>query len=126
MKVFSLKQSIQDYSWLFKIMFYTSLCLGCYMAFIPVDGGIQAKFNDKLLHAVGFFVMAFSSQLAHPKARFIILFIGLSCFGLLIELVQAYLPYRSFSVWDLGADMLGLAIYFIAFGHFLKDKSSPC
>lgn len=95
------------------------------MAFTPVDGGIQTQFNDKLLHGIGFFVMAFSAQLAHPKTRFIILFIGLSCFGLAIELIQAYLPYRSFSMLDLGADMLGLGIYFILFGRFLKDKSSP-
>ena len=125
MKVFSFKQRIQAWSWLFKIGFYASLCVGCYMAFSPVDGGIQTKFNDKLLHAVGFFVMAFSSQLAHPRTRFIFLFIGLSSFGLMVELIQAYLPYRSFSIWDLGADMLGLALYFSFFGHFLKDKSLP-
>lgn len=95
------------------------------MAFTPVDGGIQAKVNDKILHSVGFFVMAFISQLAHPNTRFLILFIGLSCFGLAIELIQAYLPYRSFSVWDLAADVLGLGIYFMVFAHFLKGKSSP-
>tara|TARA_R110002072_G_scaffold622_5_gene4815 strand:+ start:21439 stop:21819 length:381 start_codon:yes stop_codon:yes gene_type:complete len=125
LKVFSLQQHIQAWAWLFKVMFYASLLVGCYMAFTPVEGGIQAKFNDKLLHASGFFIMAFTSQLAHPKTRFMILFIGLSCFGLTIELVQAYLPYRSFSMWDLAADILGLGLYFIFFGHFLKDKPSP-
>lgn len=125
MKVFSVHQSIQQWSWLFKIIFYAGLALGCYMAFTPVDTGIQAKVNDKALHLLGFFFMAFSSQLAHPKTKFIVLSIGLAVFGLVIELVQAYLPYRGFSLWDWLADILGVAIYFILFGHFLKDKSVP-
>ena len=93
------------------------------MAFTPVEGGIQAKFNDKALHALGFFVMAISAQLAHPKTSFIILTLGLAFFGFAIELVQAYLPYRSFSMWDWAADALGVLVYFIFFGHFLKDKA---
>ena len=93
------------------------------MAFTPVDGGIQAKLNDKALHALGFFSIAISAQLAHPKTSFVILTIGLCLFGFAIELVQAYLPYRSFSMWDWGADVLGVLVYFIFFGHFLKDKS---
>lgn len=94
------------------------------MAFAPVQGGIQAEFNDKALHALGFFLMALSSQLAHPRVSFYVLASGLTCFGFVIELVQAYLPYRSFSLLDWGADILGVAIYFIFFGRFLKDKSA--
>lgn len=123
MKVFSLQKKIEEWSWLFKIVFYMAIFIGCYMAFTPVDGGIQAKFNDKALHALGFFVMAISAQLAHPKTSFIVLTVGLGFFGFAIELVQAYLPYRSFSMWDLGADVLGVLVYFIFFGHFLKEKS---
>jgi VanZ family protein len=124
LKVFSLQQKIYQWSWLFKIAFYMTIFMGCYMAFTPVEGGIQTKFNDKVLHAVGFFVMAIMAQLAHPKTRFMILSIGLACFGFAIELIQAYLPYRSFSMWDWSADVLGIAVYFIFFAHFLKDKPS--
>ena len=35
--------------------------------------------------------------------------------GLLIELVQYFLPHRQFSLWDLAADMLGLLIYPLGF-----------
>ena len=123
MKVFSLQEKLYEWSWLFKIAFYMAIFIGCYMAFTPVDGGIQAKLNDKALHALGFFVMAIIAQLAHPKTGFFILTLGLASFGLAIELVQAYLPYRSFSLLDWGADVLGVVIYFIFFGHFLKDKA---
>lgn len=123
MKVFSLQEKLYEWSWLFKIAFYMAIFIGCYMAFTPVEGGIQAKLNDKALHALGFFVMAIIAQLAHPRTGFIILTLGLASFGLAIELVQAYLPYRSFSLLDWGADVLGVVIYFIFFGHFLKDKA---
>lgn len=123
MKVFSLQQQIKELSWLFKIIFYVVIFIGCYMAFAPVEGGIQTKFNDKALHVLGFFVMAISAQLAHPKTSIIVLAVGLAFLGFAIELVQAYLPYRSFSMWDWAADVLGVLVYFILFGHFLKDKS---
>lgn len=123
MKLVSLQQKIYQLSWLFKIAFYLAIFVGCYMAFTPVNGGIQTKVNDKTLHALGFFIMAVMAQLAHPKAKFIILALGLACFGFIIELIQAYLPYRSFSMWDWGADVLGVAIYFIFFARFLKDKA---
>jgi VanZ family protein len=93
--------------------FYSALLLGSLLAFIPADGGIQANFNDKLLHIVGFFVMAFLAHIAHPAIRYLYLIIGLSCFGLMIEIVQAYLPYRSFSVWDWWADVFGMLLYFL-------------
>lgn len=93
------------------------------MAFMPVEGGIQTKFNDKALHALGFFVISITAQLAHPKTRFIILIMGLAFFGFVIELVQAYLPYRSFSMWDWAADVFGVLVYFIFFGHFLRDRT---
>lgn len=101
-----------------------AIFVGCYMAFTPIEGGIQAKFNDKFLHALGFFVMAVMAQLAHPKTSFMNLSIGLACFGFAIELIQAYLPYRSFSMWDWAADVIGVSVYFMFFAHFLKDKSS--
>ncbi len=119
----SLQQKIHQWSWLFKIAFYSAILMGCYMAFTPVESGLQTKFNDKILHALGFFIMAMMAQFAHPKTSFTILTVGLAFFGFAIELVQAYLPYRSFSLWDLGADVLGASIYFMFLGHFLKDKS---
>ena len=67
--------------------------------------------------------MALSAQLAHPKTSFWILGAGLAGFGFTIEAVQAYLPYRSFSMWDWLADVLGVGLYLILVGHFLKDRS---
>ncbi len=100
------------YLWLNRIIFYSALLVGCLMAFTPGDMGLQPQFNDKLLHASGFFVMAFLSHLAHPNKNSLWLIFGLTLFGVVIELVQAYLPYRTFSLWDWFADILGLLLYF--------------
>lgn len=108
--------------WLFfaRCVFYLSLIVGCLLAFSPGGGGLHAHFNDKLLHAVGFMVMAFLSHAAHPSAKPYIPFLGLVVFGLLIEVIQGYLPTRSLSFYDWLADIGGLAIYFLLIRRPIK------
>lgn len=98
--------------WFNRIVFYATLIAGCFLAFAPANQSLHAQFNDKLLHAVGFFCLALSAHLAHPRARVYWPVFGLAIFGILIEVIQAYLPYRSFSWWDWIADLFGIAIYF--------------
>ncbi|TNC81828.1 MAG: teicoplanin resistance protein VanZ [Oleiphilus sp.] len=98
-----------------RIVFYSALICGCVLAFSPGGNALHQHMNDKLLHGAGFVVMAFLAHAAHPHARILYPFIGLIFFGLLIELVQAFLPYRSFSVGDLLADIAGLAVYHVLF-----------
>ena len=98
--------------WLNKIVFYIAILAGCVMAFSPAEAGLQPQLNDKFLHTTGFIVMAFLSHLAHPHLKKLYLVIGLVIFGILVELVQAYLPYREFSLWDWCADILGVICYF--------------
>lgn len=125
MKDFSIARYIESFAWLFKVIFYLTLIVGCYLAFSPVEDSFQAKLNDKALHFLGFFVMSLCAQLAHPSARFSILALGLISFGLLIEVIQAFLPYRSFSWWDWASDALGVACYFVIFAKVLRNKSGP-
>lgn len=125
MKVFSILAYLESCAWLFKTLFYAALIVGCYLAFSPVEDSFQAHLNDKLLHFAGFWAMSLCAQLAHPRTHFLILATGLIAFGFAIELIQAYLPYRSFSWWDLAADALGVASYFLVCGRFLRDKSVP-
>jgi len=93
-------------------VFYFAVIAGCVIAFSPAEAGLQPQLNDKFLHTTGFFVMAFLAHLAHPYAKKMHLIIGLAILGLMIELVQAYLPYRDFSLWDWGADILGAVLYY--------------
>ena len=104
-----------------RIVFYSALCLGCVMAFAPGGDVLHSHVNDKLLHACGLFLMAFLAHAAHPQARAYLPFIGLVLFGLGIELVQALLPYRSFSIMDWFADALGVAAYHLLFRSHLES-----
>lgn len=117
---------IFSFLWQNKVLFYLSLIGGCVIAFSPAEAGLQPQLNDKFLHVVGFCVMGLFCHLAHPNAAFWKQIIGLSVFGLGIELVQAYLPYRTFSLLDWVADISGLLIYFVVFANpiinFLRGK----
>jgi len=108
-----------------KVVFYTAVVAGCVIAFSPAEAGLQPQLNDKFLHIVGFFVMAVMSHLAHPKSNQYVLGLGLMLFGLAIELVQAYLPYRTFSLWDWCADISGIAAYFLFISPFVTYKLLP-
>jgi len=108
--------------WINKLIFYFAVLAGCVLAFSPAEMGLQPQLNDKLLHTVGFFIMAVLCHLAHPFNKHLILAIGLALLGLGIEIIQAYLPYRSFSLWDWVADISGVLFYFLIIARFLKYK----
>lgn len=120
-------------TWLNRIIFYTAVITGCVVAFAPAEAGLQPGLNDKFMHAVGFIIIALLSHLAHPYLQKRYHIIGLSLLGLLIEVVQAYLPYRDFSLWDWCADMFGVVVYFLAlsaplnifFKHARQHKYVP-
>jgi len=112
-------------TWLNKVIFYCAVLVGCVIAFSPPEAGLQPQLNDKLLHTVGFFSIAVLCHLAHPKARAYLLVLGLALLGLAIEFVQAYLPYRTFSLWDWVADLSGILLYFLFIARIVIYKFMP-
>jgi VanZ family protein len=70
-----------------------------------------ASLNDKVQHVLAFGLLALLACRAmpnRPRWRFVLpLLFG---FGLLIECVQWWLPWREFSLLDLAADLLGLLV----------------
>lgn len=80
-----------------------------------IQNGIEAPpvmNGDKILHFLAFGTLALLVDYAFPRRRFgfakIILLI---LYGLSIEVVQSYLPYRSASAADLLADLFGIGTY---------------
>ena len=96
----------------FRVVFAASLLLISYLAFGQLEGTPVASINDKLGHTAAFLTLAFLFDFSSPRrpwgARKAL---PLLAYGLLIELVQLFLPYREFSLWDLAADALGLLLY---------------
>lgn len=119
-------QLIFNFFWRNKILFYLTLVAGCVVAFSPADAGIQPKGNDKVLHLVGFFIMAGLCHLSHPKLSYWPQITGLAGFGIAIEWVQSYLPSRQFSLADWAADIAGILLYFLIVAtptiRFLRNR----
>lgn len=97
----------------FRTVFVASLLLIAFLAFAAFDESPGLSY-DKANHLLAFLVLAGLGELAWPAPALLgPRLAGLALFGLAIELVQAGLPYREASGWDLLADLLGLALYVI-------------
>lgn len=86
-----------------------------YLATTSVDHKVQSTFNDKFNHLIAFGVLSFLCHIAfqaHQSIKWAAILFG---YGLLIELVQYFLPYREFSLLDLATDLLGIVLYLVIF-----------
>ncbi|TXH70187.1 MAG: VanZ family protein [Thiothrix sp.] len=102
-------------------LFLVLLGLGLVVALLPSpDTGV--KLNDKLMHASAFFAYAVLLDMASTRDfwRFQVpLLIG---YGALIEVLQFFMPWRTFSLLDLVADAGGVMLYWLVFRIALKIK----
>ena len=81
-----------------------------YLATAGSSHSIQITFSDKFQHMLAFAELTVLARLGWPQASVSKSVVALIGFGLLIELIQASLPYREFSVLDWVADAVGIAI----------------
>lgn len=99
---------------LLRILFWAALLAALIVATLLEP--VQAGASDKVQHAVGFAALTAMGLLAYPAAPLWKLAVGLSAFGLLIELLQG-LPAvgRDADALDWLADCLGiLAVLLVA------------
>ncbi len=72
---------------------------------------IPAAPNDKINHLIAFLELTLVTRLAWPRLSvFWYAPPALLVFGLILEVVQANLPYRDFSLADLTADAVGIGL----------------
>jgi len=101
------------------VMIVARIILVVTIAFISwqatIQNGIEAppvENGDKILHFLAFGTLALLVDYAFPRNRFgAAKIISLILYGLAIEVVQSYLPYRSASAADLLADLFGIGTY---------------
>ncbi len=86
------------------------------------------NFNDKVEHGIVFFILAFllnrTSDQHKKRLRNVIV---LSLFGIMIELIQYYIPHRSTSISDALANIAGILVFQLLFSiylYFIKRKRS--
>lgn len=68
---------------------------------------LATTLNDKLLHFTGYIIFIISAMIAF-RIRHGYIFICLFAYSVMIEVIQYFLPYRTFSVMDILANLAGL------------------
>jgi hypothetical protein len=103
-----------------RALFALALVLVLAGSVMKIAVGPDFRFSDKVGHAVVFFLLAALAQAGYAERRIVArLMLALLGYGLFIELVQALLPWREFSLWDWGADGVGIALC-VALAHWLS------
>ena len=80
----------------------------------PSEGQIGFPYMDKLIHFFAFLILSVSTLFAFQVTRIFQLILLIICFGICIEVIQYFIPYRSFEILDIIADIIGALIGFKA------------
>lgn len=105
-----------------RALFALALVLVFAGSVMKIAVGPDFRFSDKVGHAVVFFLLAALAQAGYAGRRVVArLMLALLGYGLFIELVQALLPWREFSLWDWAADGVGIALC-VVLAHRLRQR----
>ncbi len=96
---------------LFRILLVIALPAVFFLATTRLAIPVAENLNDKIGHVIAFFILALLVDYSFPAWTFRTKVLVLIAYGLSIEIAQAYLPYRSCSLFDLGADAAGVVLY---------------
>ena len=104
----------------FKIILVISILLISVLSIQDISVESSANLSDKLLHFFCFLYLTIVTWLSRIFSKEFLLYVIVLAYGILIEIVQIYIPYRSFEFLDIFADFLGvLAGSFLI--NFFKD-----
>jgi len=93
-----------------RALFPVALLVVFVASVVSVPAGPDFRFSDKVQHGAAFLLLGLLARIGHGELaqadRLMLVLLG---YGLLIEGVQALLPWRECSFWDWAADALGVA-----------------
>ena len=86
-----------------------------------IDNQYSFYLSDKLLHFFCFLYLTIITWMSRIIYKELLLYVIVLGYGILIEIVQIYIPYRSFEFLDIFADFIGISagIFFINFLKYL-------
>ncbi len=104
---------IKKYQKLLRIIFFISIISVYILCILPVNNISPVQFEglDKVVHACIFLylsVLLFLCKFTSSKHFYQFFFLFL--FGVIIELTQYFLPWRSFEILDIIFDTLGILL----------------
>ena len=83
----------------FRIIFAISILLISILAVKDVDVESSTNLSDKLLHFSCFLYLTIVMWLSRIMHKELSLYVIVLAYGILIEIVQIYIPYRSFEFY---------------------------
>lgn len=96
----------------FRVLLCISLVVITYLATTALEFTFVSSSYDKFNHFFAFFILALLLDFSFPNSRFnTVKIIPLIAYGCSLEVIQHFLPHRMFSLFDIGADIIGLFAY---------------
>ncbi len=92
-----------------KILLYAVLFLIFVLSVIKISNNNLPEESDKVVHFIMYFFCAAALWLLDVK-NYVVFAIG---YGILIELIQYFIPWRSFSIGDIVADSFGALSFYL-------------
>ncbi len=106
---------------LFRVLLMILLSAISYLAFTPVHYPLLDSVWDKLRHATAFLALALAVDFSFPDRTYdATKVLPLIAYGLAIEVIQHFLPYRQFDLLDVVSDAVGLFIYGVSLPLILR------
>jgi len=96
----------------YRVSLFLSLVGITYLATAELGYMVFPLSYDKINHFATFLVLALLVDFSFPNSRFhSVKILLLVAYGFSLEVLQYFLPYRMFSLFDIVADSLGLLAY---------------
>ena len=91
-----------------RVLLVLSILAISYLATTEINSSSQSLIDDKLLHFLCFAYLTIIFKFTRFIDQDFWLYVIVLAYGILIEIVQMYLPYRSFEFLDIFADFMGI------------------
>ncbi len=92
----------------FRIILVISISIICILSIQQVNIEASVKFFDKVLHFLCFSYLTVITWLSRILDKDLHVYVIVLAYGILIEMVQRFLSYRSFEYLDIFADFVGI------------------
>ena len=99
-----------------KILSYIVLIAILIASTIKVSQTNAPEFTDKIVHIIMYFFCTAAFYFIGIK-RYVVFSIA---YGTIIELIQYFLPWRSFSFYDIIANCIGAILFYLTFRELVK------
>ena len=104
---------------LYRLIFFLSSLIVFYLSIVPAAAipNIAALdfLSDKLIHTLIFLFLSFVGLKCHFNISKIFLLTMIFSFGLIIEVIHYFHPYRYFEIADLIANLIGILAALVIF-----------